>query len=343
MKTTSNTLRKLPSRKVTTVNAEELIRLSYIDFENRFPLVVERGISCPHLAGWIAGQRDFVKEQLRTHGAILFRGFNVNSPEEFRDCAAALSQELLNYTERAAPRQQISSNIYTSTEFPADQSIPLHHEMSYSHHWPLKIWFYCAQNSKIGGCTPIVDDRRVFPLIDERLRDKFLEKKVMYVRNFGEGADMSWMEVFQTDDRNVVEKYCQDTGIEFEWRSGNRLRTRQVRQAVLRHPETKDLVWFNHAHLFHMSNLPPAVRAALLSQFRDDELPRNAFYGDGSRITDETLEEIRRIYNDTAVRFPWQNGDVLLADNILVSHGREPYEGPRKILVAMAEMFTNPE
>ncbi|HEY2499285.1 MAG TPA: TauD/TfdA family dioxygenase [Candidatus Angelobacter sp.] len=295
------------------------------------------------IAGWIFGQREFVREQLRTHGAILFRNFSVGSAADFRKCAAALSPELLKYTERAAERHEVDDRVYTSTEYPADQSIPLHHEMAYSHVWPLKIWFYCACAAREGGCTPVADDRKVFPLIDARVRDEFLKKKVMYVRNFGEGADMPWSVVFQTEERKVVEKYCEETGIEYEWRSNNRLRTRQVRQVVMKHPETGDVVWFNHAHLFHISNLEPAVRQSLLNEFRDDELPRNAFYGDGSRIPDETLEKIRSTYSNAAVRFPWREGDMLLVDNVLASHGRDPFSGERRTLVAMAEMYTNPE
>jgi alpha-ketoglutarate-dependent taurine dioxygenase len=52
---------------------------------------------------------------------------------------------------------------------------------------------------------------------------------------------------------------------------------------------------------------------------------------------------VRAIYHDNALRFAWTRGDVLILDNIQSSHGREPFEGPRSVLVAMAEMFTNPE
>jgi alpha-ketoglutarate-dependent taurine dioxygenase len=130
-------------------------------------------------------------------------------------------------------------------------------------------------------------------------------------------------------------------GIEFEWRGNNRLRTRQVRQAVATHPKTGETVWFNHAHMFHTSNLSPETLKSLSAEFKDDELPRNAFYGDGSPIESSVLEEIRDIYTRSAVVFQWRKGDVLILDNFLASHGREPFVGPRRILVAMAELFTN--
>jgi alpha-ketoglutarate-dependent taurine dioxygenase len=46
------------------------------------------------------------------------------------------------------------------------------------------------------------------------------------------------------------------------------------------------------------------------------------------------------VYWDTAVSFPWREGDVLMNDNMLVAHARNPYQGERKIVVAMAEMVT---
>ena len=248
---------------------------------------------------------------------------------------------MLGYLERAAPRKEVSSNIFTSTEYPADQVIPLHHEMAYSHNWPTKLWFYCERPATEGGATPITNDRKIINLIPPEIKEPFLRKKVMYVRNYGEGVDMPWQEVFQTTDRSVVEEYCRKALAHFEWRDENRLRTRQIRQAVMTHPQTGDTVWFNHAHLFHHSNLQPAVREALLSEFKEDELPRNAFYGDGSPIDSSVLETIRNIYRQQAVIFPWQKGDVLMINNFLTSHGREPYAGPRKVLVAMAGLYTN--
>jgi alpha-ketoglutarate-dependent taurine dioxygenase len=163
----------------------------------------------------------------------------------------------------------------------------------------------------------------------------------MYVRNYGEGLDLPWQDVFQTNDRSVVENYCRQANTEFEWVDGNRLRTRQVRQVMVTHPKTGATVWFNHAHMFHLSNLTTAVREALLAEFTEKYLPRNAYYGDGSTIESSVLEEIREIYRQSAVVFEWRKGDVLMLDNILVSHGRHPYIGSRKILVSMAELYIN--
>lgn len=153
------------------------------------------------------------------------------------------------------------------------------------------------------------------------------------------GLDLPWQEVFQTSDPEAVGQFCRTQGTEYEWEGDRRLRTRQVCQAVATHPQTGEMVWFNQAHLFHISGLPTEVRAALLSAYQEDELPRNAYYGDGSRIEPEALAEVRRALAEEAVAFPWQGGDVTLLDNMLAAHARAPFVGPRKIVVGMAEPY----
>jgi alpha-ketoglutarate-dependent taurine dioxygenase len=329
-------------RRPVRVSDATLVKTGYLagDAEN-FPLVVGPGAEGVNLPAWADAHRAFIESELLKHGAILFRGFDVASASRFEQLARAVTPELMDYYERAAPRVSVGNNIYTSTEYPPEHSIPLHHEMSYSHNWPSKIWFYCARPARQGGATPIASDRKVFDLLDPEIKARFLRKKVMYVRNYGEGLDLSWREAFQTDDRAAVEDYCRRARMTCEWREGDRLRTRAVRQVVATHPRTGETVWFNHAHMFHVSNVERGVREALLAQFAEDELPRNAFYGDGSPLESSVLAEIRRVYRDAAVVFAWQEGDVLLLDNFLASHGREPFVGPRRVLVAMAELFTN--
>ncbi len=332
---------KAVRRKAVSVSQEGLVRRGYLEGAEGFPLVMEPAVEGVNLAGWAAGQRGVIEEELLRHGAILFRGFRVGEVGGFEQFARAVSPDLLDYLERAAPRKEVGSNVYTSTEFPADQHIPMHHEMSYSHNWPTKLWFYCVKAAEQGGATPIADDRKIIKRLDPKIKEIFIRKKVMYTRNYSERLDIPWMDVFQTTDRAKVEEYCRSARTEFEWKDGNRLSTRQVRQAIATHPVAGETVWFNHAHMFHVSNLQPAVRESLLAEFREDELPRNAYCGDGSPIESSVLDEIRGTYQEAAVRFPWREGDILMVDNFLASHGRDPYVGPRSVVVAMAELYTN--
>jgi len=273
---------------------------------------------------------------LGTVGGVLLRGFRVSSPLEFRRFAESFGSPLASYEFGSTPRTRVLSGVYSSTEYPSHQEIPLHNEQSYTRVWPRRIWFHCMRPSEEGGETPIADSRAVLAAIPRELRDRWAEREVLYVRNFLTGLDVPWQKVFGTNERAIVEKYCAAQQIEWEWTSAGDLRTRQRCPAILNHPETGECVWFNQAHLFHASALEPSTRAALMASIGPANLPRNALFGDGSPIPDADLEVVRRAYRDTEVVFPWQAGDVLMLDNLLVAHGRRPFGGNRKLIVAMA-------
>jgi hypothetical protein len=185
-----------------------------------------------------------------------------------------------------------------------------------------------------------VDCRQLYQSIDPSIRETFAAKRVMYVRNFSDDLSLPWHTVFGTSDREAVEALCAEAGYDIEWRGRNGLRTRRVGQAVARHPRTGDLSWFNHATFFHVSTLSAEVREALLAQYGEENLPNNTYYGDGSPIEPSVLDHLREQYARATVLFPWQVGDVMLVDNVLTAHARQPFQGPRKIHVAMAESCT---
>lgn len=333
---------KAGRRKPINVSSKTLIKTELVEPGKPLPLVVKPTVDGLNLAAWATGDREWIKTQLLKHGGLLFRGFQVNGITGLEQFIETISGPLIEYSYRSTPRTRVSGNIYTSTEYPASQSIPLHNEMAYSLSWPMKIAFYCVKAAEEGGETPIADSRNVFERLDPTLKKMFMQKQLVYVRNYGEGVDLQWENVFQTDKRSQVEAYCRQAGIEFEWGARNHLRTRQVCQAVATHPQTGEMVWFNQAHLFHISSLETDVRQSLVSAFNAEDLPRNVYYGDGSVIEDSVLDEIRQIYQQEAIIFPWQEEDVLLLDNMLAAHGRQPFVGQRKVVVGMAEPFSNP-
>jgi alpha-ketoglutarate-dependent taurine dioxygenase len=323
-------------RRAVTVTNEALVRFSPMPTGD-LPLLAEPAGPGVALAPWAASNRELIEQKLQRHGGILFRGFDLQGPEDLDTFIRAVSDASLEYRERSSPRTAVKGNIYTSTDYPADQPIFLHNENSYQKEWPLKIFFFCRQASEGGGETPIADVRKVLARIPADVRDRFAERNWMYMRNFGDGFGLAWKDVFQTTDKEAIEHHCREKGIETEWKDGDRLRTRAVRRALSRHPKTGELVWFNHATFFHVSTLEAAVREALLEEFGEGELPANTYYGDGSPIEPEVLDALRAAYHAETVSFPWQRGDLLMLDNMLVAHGRAPFSGPRQILVGMAE------
>lgn len=326
-------------RRAITVSSETLVSERLWDAERPLPLVLTPTSASVDLVAWATQNRESLEQKLLKHGALLFRGFSVRSIERFEQVIASLSPGAIEYMFRASPRTRVGGNIYTSTDYPADQPIFPHNEHSYSPRFPLRLFFYCQRPPATQGETPIGANREVLKRIPPEIRERFRQKKILYVRNYGDGFGLPWQIVFQTEDRGEVERYCESVGIQVEWKSKNRLRTTQVGPAIVRHPRTGEEVWFNHATFFHVSTLPAVIRDSLLANFGDYDLPTNTFYGDGSPIEPEVLEVLRAAYLDSLVKFPWQEGDVLFLDNMLCVHGREPYTGDRAILTGMAEAY----
>ena len=290
------------------------------------------------LVEWASAHKEFLERELFRHGAVLLRDFSNQGVNGFERFAKSQCRELFGeYGD--LPREGVSGKVYGSTPYPPDQAILFHNESSHLSRWPLKIWFYCQTAPQQGGETPIADCRKVYQLLEPSLREHFERKQLMYVRNYTAGLDVSWQDFFKTTDRAEVEAKCRSAGIEFKWREGDGLTTRQVRPAVATHPETGEKIFFNQIQLHHVSCLDAAVRTSLLTLFNEEDLPRNVYYGDGSPIEESVMAQVCEIYRQATVSFPWQEGDILMLDNMLVAHSRNPYVGPRKIVVAMGDMF----
>lgn len=328
-------------RKSVSFENEELTGQSFFSAEKTLPLVIQPSIEGVNLIDWAKNNSAFLETNLLRYGAILFRGFGINSTDDFERFIQTTSGQLLEYTYRSTPRKQVNGRVYTSTEYPADMMIPLHNENSYSRNWAMKLFFLCVTAAEQNGETPIADSRRMYRQIDAEVRRRFVEKKVMYVRNYGSEIDLPWQNVFQTNSRAEVEDFCRKSGIVFEWLGNDRLRTLQICQSVAQHPRTGEFVWFNQANLFHVSSLPVEVRNALLSNFGEESLPRNVYFGDGEKIESSVIEHINNVYAQESAAFAWRKGDVLMLDNMLAAHGRNTFKGQRKIVVGMAQPFND--
>jgi alpha-ketoglutarate-dependent taurine dioxygenase len=323
--------------EATRISSTELVDIE----AGELPVVIRPRAGGIRIDDWLADHRAVLDRHLLQTGAILFRGFGVDSLARFDATVRVLCPDLMTYTEGATPRKTLKDKLYTSTEFPPEYSIAPHNELSYVTTWPMKIFFGCAIAAQWRGETPIADVRKVYRRISPRTRERFEALGWMLVRNYGDGFSLPWQKVFHTEERAEVEAYCARNRIEFEWKDGNRLRTRQVRPATRIHPVTGEPVWFNHAAFWHISSLEPTdLRDEFLRQMAADEMPYNTFYGDGAAIEPEVAEELRAAYAAELRAFPWQVGDLVMIDNMLVAHGRSPYRGDRRILAAMGDAYT---
>ena len=319
---------------------EDLITMEFLAEDQTLPLVMRPRTAGLNLTAFTLENQAFIQEKLTHYGAILFRGFDLHSSSDFTNYLDAQPWPLIDYMESSTPRQEVAKRVYTSTEFPPEETIALHNELSTAATLPLKVWFFCEVEPGSGGQTPIANIRKVLARIDPEVLETFRQKGWSLIRNYGGGIGLHWKEAFHSEDPMVAENYCNNNLIEFEWLSQQHFRTRQVRPTLATHPKTGQELWFNHMAFWHLANLSAEVREEMILAYGSEGLPYQTFYADGSPIPDEIAHHIRQCYLDEKVMFDWRQGDLLMLDNMLTAHGREPFTGSRKILVGMAEAHT---
>jgi alpha-ketoglutarate-dependent taurine dioxygenase len=286
---------------------------------------------------WLAAHRAHIKGELLNSGCLLIRGLPVADATGFAAVRDALIAQRAGYKEKATPRTDFGEGVFSSTDLPAVQPIRLHNENSYTLDFPGTLLFGCVIAPEEGGATTVGDMREALRLIPAELAGRFADTGWLLVRNYSELAGLPWYKSFATDDRAVVEEYCRDNVIGYEWLDEDTLRTRQRRSAIVTHPVTGDTVWFNHCAFWNRWTLDPDVRDVLLDTYGDDGLPFDTYFGDGTPLTEDEAGTLNRVYDQVTMRETWQRGDVMLVDNIRCAHGREAFQGDRKILVAMGD------
>ncbi|HSE18774.1 MAG TPA: TauD/TfdA family dioxygenase [Pyrinomonadaceae bacterium] len=325
-----------------------MIKTGLVNPERTLPFLVEfESDNGPaeqgQLTTWYKENEAFVDEMLLKHGAILFRGFRINTPSAFARLTRSIAPPgLLDCLDDNGPRTKITSGIYTSTEYPAEYFLSLHSEYAYSHIYPARLFFCCVVEPGKGGETPVADNRKILGQLDPQVVEEFARKKIKYVRNLhggGSGFGLSWQATFQTTDKAVVEKYCRDRLIDYEWKADGGLRLENTCPCIITHPRTGEQVWFNQAPQFHPSDYNTDIFESLSESYRgrEHDLPQTSFFGDDTPLDVGALKHIRETMFKQATVFPWQEGDVMMVDNVLACHGRMPFSGQRKILLAMAD------
>lgn len=317
------------------------INFSYINTE-RNPIVISVPTENIDPASWAKKHHEQICQLLMEHSCILFRGFDMVTPADFEAFVQGIYPKLKDdYGD--LPKVEGSKRIYKSTPYPDDMKILFHNESSHLSSWPIKQWFFCMQPAEQGGATPIVDCRKVYEDIPEGIRDLFVSKGLLYTRTFLKRLDVTWERFFNTTSREEVEAICQQAGTKCRWLDDGSLQTLDLSPAIIAHPTSNEMSFFNQIQLHHPYYLDEDIREMLVDTYGEKNLPRNVLFGDGSIISDEILQKVNEAYDKHTIRFDWQKGDVLMLDNMLVAHSRDEFKGERKIAVAMGDMYSLPE
>jgi alpha-ketoglutarate-dependent taurine dioxygenase len=240
-------------------------------------------------------------------------------------------------TEAFAPRQRYAQGVYSSSKWPPNQHMCMHHELSYAVELPSLMLFACLVAPTGAGATQLADSPTVLHALPADLVERFERVGWLLIRNYNEDIGASIAEAFGADDRRAVESYCRANAIQFEWQPNGGLRTWQRRSAIVRHPRTGQRCWFNQIAFLNQWTMDPEVHEYLVDLYGEDGLPFNTRFGNGDSIGPDVIQLIDKVYEENTVCEPWQSGDLILVDNVRTAHGREHFEGPRELLVAMAD------
>lgn len=286
---------------------------------------------------WAAEHRETLRAVVAEHGSVLVRGLGLRDAAETAAVFSKLATGLMTEQEAFAPRQTYSDGVYSSSKWPPNQPMCMHHELSYTLEFPGLMMFACLSAPADGGATAVADSPTVLEALPTELTERFEREGWLLTRSYNDEIGASVAEAFGTDDRGAVERYCRANAIMFEWQPDGGLRTRQHRSAVVRHPVTGRRCWFNQIAFLNEWTMAPEVHEYLVDVYGADGLPFNTRFGNGDPIGEDVVQLITGVYEANTAREPWQAGDLMVVDNIRTAHSREPFEGPREVLVAMAD------
>ncbi|SFO65126.1 Taurine dioxygenase, alpha-ketoglutarate-dependent [Pseudonocardia ammonioxydans] len=286
---------------------------------------------------WAFETRDALRGAVVEHGAVLVRGLGLYDPILAGDVVRMLADDLMSEREVFAPRAPYTDRVYSATRWPRGIPMCPHHELSYSDWFPASMMFVCLSPPVLGGATVLADSSAVLAALPASLVKRCERDGWTLVRTYNGDVGPSWSDAFGIGDRHGVEEYCRAHSIDVEWRRGGQLRTRQRRPAVVRHPITGVRCWFNDIAYYSEWVFGPDAGNELRDMLGPDGLPATTCFGDGTPIGWDLVSQIKQAYTTNAVREPWQSGDLLVLDNIRTAHGRDPYQGPREVLVALAD------
>ncbi|WP_255006149.1 non-ribosomal peptide synthetase [Roseovarius sp. M141] len=285
-----------------------------------------------NLADWVGSNAERLFDTVAEESAVLFRGYDVDTPEKL--AAIVKTTGYAAYATREHPREARGKEVFTPIPYPNEERLLWHNEDSFNSEWPAHIWFACGAPAASGGETVVASSSTVLDSI-QSIDPRLIDRGLTYVRRYGLGPGLDWKVVFGSEDREVVERQCAESGMRVEWR-GDVLTTYATRPGILTHPLSRRECWVGQLLHFHPAALPERSRRSIETVFAETGPPRDCTFGDGTPIPDIVIERIKAAYQAIEVPVHWRQGDLLFVDNVSAAHGRLAYQGSRELLVMMS-------
>lgn len=290
---------------------------------------------------WTRTIREVLDGLILQYGGIVLRGFPIRTTNDFNALMECFPFYHRGYQGGWSPRRQLASRALESTVLERHLKLPVHSEMAYLRDYPPRIAFFCRIAAGSGGETIIADLRKVTARLPEDIRSLVASHKVRYARNYAPiGADISeaannpdkvpWDHAFSSISRNEVEACCAAMGMEAIWNVDGSLTVVSQVEPFAVHPRTGETIYRSTVH-------NGGRLAGTVADTTGQAFPTGSSFDDGSRLSEAQTAAIRAVLDDATIGWPWQSGDVMILDNLLMAHGRNPYEGEREIQVSLLD------
>eukprot|EP00980_Cylindrotheca_fusiformis_P003742 scaffold831_cov109-Cylindrotheca_fusiformis.AAC.4 len=352
------------------------VNISFLDKNKTAPLIISPrwNDTLEFICVWLETNRSWVENQILRYGAVLVRGFQVDSASDFERATLSLQPALSDTYRGTSPRslKDPTKYAFSAADAPVNYPIAQHLEMSFLKAPPRQLYFGCLKASRCtGGETALCDFRKVFQDLPSELRKKLASQKIKYTRKhqkvgekytFDVGAMLGWPKLFGTSDPREVDSIClAEDAPKPRWVGPNKdvFLQEWVDEPFQKHPETGEDVWFNHSQVFHWTTFPAEMWYSFC-RIRDWRLlihfivvtvftvikygilrckmALNTTFGDGSPITFKEMNQIRAAIHKNMVFSRWEKGDIMCIDNFSTSHGRQPTtDKGRTVIVAWSQ------
>ncbi|MES2492629.1 MAG: TauD/TfdA family dioxygenase [Pseudomonadota bacterium] len=299
------------------------------------------------VVAWIKQYRATLDRLIERHGGVVLRGFPIVSSDDFGAVVGCFPEFTGGYQGGAAARRPITKGVYEATQRTGDQAIPIHQEMFYLRDYPPRIAFFSRKVAEQGGETLIADMRAITAALPPAIRDQLEIHGIRNVRNFAaKSGNMEenrvmdrrgWDFAFYTDSEDEVEAICERRHMQPHWHEDGSLTVFNQEPAFVTHPTTGERIYRGGLHIAHFyrgsyDNTGEAARVR-----EGQEFPSGAYLGDGSELDEAQDAQLCALVDRCTYQWLWHDGDVMLLDNLLTGHGRNPFEGTRATEVALLD------
>ncbi|RYE44189.1 MAG: hypothetical protein EOP21_07240 [Hyphomicrobiales bacterium] len=275
-----------------------------------FPLFVQpRDHHLQHDAGaardWFHAHRSELENLLTEAGALVFRGFAINTTDDFTAWMSGYEAPRYGYAGGSSPRKQLAARVYESTHAAAEDAIQMHQEMAYLPVWPSRVAFWCNVPAVSGGETFVADMRKVTAGLPQEFVEEVERRGIVYNRNFRDrnvstGIDYldmihrSWQDSFNTEDIEKAIADMHEMGFEARRLDDGSLQTAYRNRGLVNHPVTGERLWFNQVATNSMGKEAIGHRLPVYEGYYGETGPRPFLvtYADDTRIAEDFIASL---------------------------------------------------